>query len=155
MRAPSQPSRHCRSAWSPCQQQPSHVHILRRDWTSGAVDFTCFRHRRASSSRSLLHIVLWRRQNRRFRHFTVQPAMLSRSCTLSDECKPRHPIQRLQPRWPRGCSGVTAVRVSPSSSWTAVFKCSLQLQQWKNKSEPKFGQNCGSWSAAESLEQLH
>ena len=103
-------------------------------------------YQRASSSRSLLHIVLWSRQNRRFRHFIAQPAMLSRSCTQSDESKPTHPMQRLQPHWPRGCSGVMAVRVSRSFFWFAAFKCSIRLpQEWKNKSKPnKFGQNGGS-----------
>ena len=91
-------------------------------------------YQRASSSRSLLHIVLWRQQNRRFRHFTAQLAMLSRSCTLSHESNPTHPMQRLQPRWPRGCSGVTAVTVSPSSSWSAALTRSLPLR-WNHESK--------------------
>ena len=40
-----------------------------------------------------------------------------------------NPMQRMQPHWPRGCSGVMAARVSPSSSWFPAFKCSIRLPQ--------------------------
>ena len=105
------------------------LHAFSCRCSAGGVDFTCFRrHTRGLLLRGRCHIVLWRQQNRRFRHFTAQLAMLSRSCTLSDESKPTLPMQRLQPHRLHGCSGVTAVAVSPSSSWSAALTRSLPLR---------------------------